>query len=794
MPNRFKVFLLGGHDLEMDAIRTVLEDCGYEEGVGFYDKGLSWSDATIDTYAEIIDGIDSDTDIYAVELRDAEKYAERFNFHIIDHHNAYSQNESSLLQVLKLFGKKPTDEERRIAINDEGHIAGLLAHGYDENTIKKIRREDRIAQGINPRTFERIRQNLASAKRRTAGDIAVIEVPDNRFSAYLDALYLENPHNYPARCVLHTKNEAFFSGFGSSVKDFVTTRFLDEGAIYYGGKYGGYLGTLHGALSKEMLCRLIEETINHFTRAPISVHTFLFPFRFDRHTDENGFANEYDYYAQTDIGDRIAIQALHEALTGKGHWSYERFSIEAAGIHSDMLYNEYAYFYDYIRDVLYNKAEFDSTAISNFYRRNDLRGGEWIINTLQASYALKIESVTLRLFRTGVAILAIELHNERYHRFDDILRINDYGRRVHPPFIKNRSAYEAQKNFLPRRITIKKPDGNDFVTETFVYDHFNEVRIGDHIMHLLGIEIFTQCKCRDDSCSNPHAHRCKMRKSLKNLYYVQPSLDDRMFVHCWTGHDAISERLTDRNEEKYLDSDIWYRYVFVDGGYATVQNDPMRRKLLRDATYDRWSAYGTLYGLSRYSFMLLTDRSDFSIDTIRLHMESIYFQMSVLLLANRTSILRFSDEIAALTSSDREDFTITRLDKLYARFLRFYNRLYFHEVSHQDQGIELYDLAMEQMRIKQHMNKLDGKFAKLFEYANLKENERETEAFNLLSLLISVLGIPSLILSIFSLGVFDFERSYRSLFTVLGVSALSGYLAWIGIKEWLKRRMKGGRG
>ena len=506
-----------------------------------------------------------------------------------------------------------------------------------------------------------------------------------------------------------------------------------------------------------------------------SSHIFMFPFRFD--WNEKGFNKEYGFYKEESISKRISLKNLHEKLTK--NWDYKAFK------RTDD-YNEYAYFYDYARDAIYNFNEkFDENAISYYYDKDGLKGDSFELNIKGEVYNLTIAGVSLRVFSTGVALLSLELNNYSRDSFSDILKINDFGRRIYPQFIKDGKVEATQEAFLAKNIKIPTLE----VEENFERDIYDETYIGKHIMKLLGNDTFTQ------------------EKQEVNKYYIQPSLDDRMFVISWYGNDELSADLQIATEH-YSQSDDWYKYAFVDNNFATVQNDEMKRELLRNATYDRWSNFKTLFGITRYSFAVLTEskksleknNAEFIIN----HTNTMYFQMITLLLATRTSILRFSDEIAALASTETLDSE--KLTKLYQRYLTFYNRLYFKEVTHQDQGIELYDMARKQMKIDEHMEKLDGKFTKLFEFAELqdrkrqetfekeklelekKAEEKQSSAMNNLTLMGAVFLPPSLMVALFSMGIFDYAKGWISL--AVGLLAIfgSGYLGYSFIKKLMEYR------
>lgn len=497
-----------------------------------------------------------------------------------------------------------------------------------------------------------------------------------------------------------------------------------------------------------------------------SSHIFMFPFRFD--WNENGFERKFEFYKSdgNEIEKRIQLQELHNLLDDNG-WKYEEFPLKSQEAIDDkhLMYSEYSYFYDYARDSIYNLGDFSKDAISNFYRRDDFDGKAFELNIKQkgkepyitkaSTYQLKISGITLRVFHTGIAILSIELdnHNEKLE-FSDILRINDYGRRVYPQFIGKDSINNTKETFLADSIKIGD------IEEKFEYRDFSDTQIGNHIMQLLGEQIFTQ------------------NRKTENRFYIQPSLDDRMFVLSWCGHNDISKKLS--HCYNYQNSDDWYRYIFIDTNSVTVQNNQMREKLLTDATYERWSKYNTLFGISRYSFVCLSENSDFTRNTLPLpHMKTMYFQMATLLLAIRTSILRFSDEIAALASGETLD--TKKLTKLYQRYLTFYNRLYFKELTHQDQGIELYNIARKQMSIDEHIEKLDKKFGKLFEFAKIQSDDKNNEKMDKLTYLGAVFLPPSLMVAILSLGIFNYDNIDNVQWWVFGAIGFSVGIGVISI-------------
>ncbi|NKQ41258.1 MAG: hypothetical protein HF962_06785 [Sulfurovum sp.] len=768
------IFLLGGKDLEMLEIKRVLKEHDVK------DHALAWDTSSLTAYKKELEANPGKT-FYAVELNIDEndevekKLLKTYDIHIIDHHGKkHNDKEASLLQILKLLNITPTKDQKHIAANDARYIEGMKCIGATDDEIVDIRKRDKEAQHIILHD-----ESIAQAdvqKRVIKKYISIVYARTPHFSAITDSLYFDfSKENRTAQSIVYNDDKIVFYGFESEYIKGICEKFdIKEKHYYYGGGDTGYLGIKDKVINAKRMEKMIDSTVND--RPLYSSHVFMFPFRFDYAkkpiVNAHGQIHEYEFYYNTPIEERINLENIKDILK-KENWHYEKYATHNDSEKIHLAYNEFSYFYDYAKDALYNREEFSQAPISSFFRKQDKDGknmyegelysinvfdtkdGEVIGSTM---YDLEIEGVSLRIFHTGVAILSIELENYKYKEFKDILRINDYGRRVYPQFIgndeKNRTD-TTKKSFLPNSIRI----GSD-ATEDFKTFHYEDIEIGNHIMQVLGRGLFEDKKYFKDA-------------KKYDRFYIQPSLDDRMFVMSWYGNDGISANLA--TCYNYKQDDDWYRYVFVDGKWATVENSMMKKVLLKDATYDRWSGYNTLYGITRYSFVLLSsslpELKKNKAEMIVKHMNTMYFQMATLLLANRTSILRFSDEIAALVSPVNKadiDKHTQKLENLYDIYLKYYNRLYFKEVTHQDQGIELYDIGIRQMRIGEHVDKLDGKFEKLFNFANLKAEKKSSKAMNTLTYFGGLFLVPTFVVSLFELS------GAKEFMTI-------PYIAWVGI-------------
>lgn len=410
-------------------------------------------------------------------------------------------------------------------------------------------------------------------------------------------------------------------------------------------------------------------------------------------------------------------------------------------------------------------------------------------------YALLIESAILHLYSTGVGVISLHLNNRRENQSlpDDILRINQYGRRIYPPFfcmdneqVGKVSQYDTggfdsglhitQQKELAQWITID----NDAYREDF--SGYTDSRYFSK--NTFQLPMFFRTMFREI----PITTNLEDRYSLRDGIFISPLLDDRMYVVCWYGNDEAVKSLkpaTDKKNEDgcpYLTDDWWYKYIFVDSGLLTCQNDTMKKDLLEDHTYARWVKYGTLFGVSRYSFVCLTG----SLDTLKkvnaaflvTHVQTMYYKLAELCLVQRACILRFGEEVAEISSMNEKfkRHLSGNVRNLYKQYIRFVNKIYFREVTAQEQGIELYDMLQEKMRIAENVKSLDEEIEELYNYVNLKEQSEQTVQVSLLTWIAILFLPPSLIAAYFGMNFYE-KHSFSGFLTkpfwmMIGISVL----------------------
>lgn len=475
-------------------------------------------------------------------------------------------------------------------------------------------------------------------------------------------------------------------------------------------------------------------------KEPISSHIFIFPFTWDVIKDKSCL--------NTSIDNRLNVEKFITELNYNKEWEEDKSIskiLKNEELENDLDYNTYAYFYNNVRKAIYGNQEYieKSQNISRMIKNTEYYAGKifnkpvsnrivrcfqyknicessiYEINILRRDnpYKLKIKSIKLKVYDTGVATLSYFLENHEYNNRQDILNINDYGRRIYPQYIPLDS---VRKSFLAKKLSLKLKNG--VIEEDFDYGVKEKpTKLSKTITNLLGENFISTEKELNEGCFK-----------RKETIFIRPIIDDRMFVICYYSDSASSRVLTNFDKEEYLKNDFWYKFLFVDNGEATCQDKKMTKELLSKSTYTRWKDYGSLFGVSRYSFVLLCDESGFSKNVLYNHMNTIYYEMILLTLVQRASILRFSDETSRIANFENEDM-YKPIKKLQEYYIRFVNTIYFREVTAQEQGIELYDKLMEFMRIDREVKRLDDEIDEIQRYISLETNEKTNKLLNLIT-------------------------------------------------------------
>jgi len=699
------IFLLGGYDLEMITIKKLLED----NGITYIDKNLSWG-AKLSDYK---DEFSTNKQIYGIELE--EDITPPKNYSSIDHHNQNSHMPSSLEQVAKILNIKLSRDQQLVSANDSGYIKGMQNICATQDEIENIRRRDREAQGVTQKD-----ENLAT-KSIVNSNTHIIYSLTPHFSAISDKVYTKYDH-----FIIYNDTKIVFYNYEvKKTLDFLSKNSIKPQDYYNGGGEFGFVGIKEDVLDNKEIKSLLKEFKKMLEQKKIiSHHIFMFPFIIIDGKDE-------------DEDERNKNRAK---LTQD--WEFQAYRDN---------YNERAYFHSFFQKSMFTDKKEDEN--SYFYTKKEYKNSEFII-CKSKEYKLNLKSINLRIFTTGVGILSFHLENTKHTDIEDILEINDYGRRIYPEYLDEKQ----ECTLVPNYIKIKK-NQETVVEENFRYkERPTEIKLSKIITKFL-----------------PEAN-------------IRPAIDDRMVVISFYKNSNFSNDL----KRDYIKNDKWYEYVYIDGAGKTVQNNDMQYELIKKATYSRWQGYGTLFGISKYSFVAMAEDSDFIEKTVENHMKTMYFQMFSLLLMLRATILKFSAEVSDIADDIDKPETAEKVSKLYKRYIQFVNRFYFREITAKDQGLEIYEKAMSILNIQRDIKDLDAEIEELHKFVEIQTEKETADKMNTLTWIGGVLLPPSIVTGFLGMNTLSglskyawFDKSDYGLWSI-GTVLISATIVPIYLKYFKK--------
>lgn len=382
-------------------------------------------------------------------------------------------------------------------------------------------------------------------------------------------------------------------------------------------------------------------------------------------------------------------------------------------------FNEMCYFYEYTHHILFDKNK--KTHVLHFERieleknNSDVR---YIIETKGKTYDLKIDKISLDLYELGVGILSFYLDNDM-ENFDskDVCAINYYGRCIYVPFWEDQKQHEC----IPCKLSIVGL-GNEYVheyelSETSNKDSLTPWSLPKHIHKLL----WTDLLCRYSTVS------------------INPALDNRMFVSCWYYNDDLTQKITllDLKTEKNGSVLVWKSLYGIDElkPFDEQSSSQIDNEEICNHTYTLWQKAGTLYGHTRYSFVILTNTL-----FTKMHMQTLYSRILKLVLLQKSSVLYFSKDISVLSlNQDNEEYLIEVVRRIYNQYITFLNHIYFDDITPQPQGTDFYNILQKELEIGKSVAKLNHSIEEVYNslsttmYAS--KRDRQSRALNWIAVL-----------------------------------------------------------
>lgn len=418
-----------------------------------------------------------------------------------------------------------------------------------------------------------------------------------------------------------------------------------------------------------------------------SYHTFYFPFVWD-----NAGKIDYEEYL---------------SILESGNWkniSVKDFSEIQENSIAD--YAAIQYFTDAARKSVFGWK-------SDFMRCYQYEGNDLIyhIEKGKTLWQLPVTRIQLKIYNTGIGILCFETANHDAKSLTDVKAINEYGRRIYPPYFGANGCERCADK--------------------------------------LGIHIGEQSIVSRISTRMPTSEKDCIPEFILELLPkntpVQPAIDDRMFVACLV-NDAAAYRKLMAFETNAKASESLYELIFVDReGQCTCPTEELRKEAIQKSLYRRWmgqtdqdgSAVGTLYAITHHSFLCFSASSDPILPGKSFL--TIYKPMAALVLAQRATIISLDNTVSELSCGfEKKRSTLTqkkirKLQHLQAKHIAFLNQHINIEITCQEQGIELYEMLQREMDIPKEKAAICNEIERLSDAANTAND-------NYLSLLATVLA------------------------------------------------------
>lgn len=473
---------------------------------------------------------------------------------------------------------------------------------------------------------------------------------------------------------------------------------------------------------------------------PHSYHVFLLPFRWK---PEPG-----------------PWKAGIPALLGKD-WKHVPFDLNDQGddwYNTDKRYNEYHYFHDFTRTILYDfgpkfrPADGQTALMQHYEYQGNETAGDYVIERMEKGekkeYRLKVNSILLNLYWMGVGVLSLHLENHTHPEPEDILKINQYGRRVFPPFLP---LADSQYSELAHGIGFSHGKTEDY--QGYAQGHASFAAHRGLPAHLAALF------------------------PARTVPQITLLGDDRMFVHCIYAHAQASRMAKEAHQNPYGNKafNFLYRYTFVDVDSPTCADDATYQAALHNHIYRRWADYGSFTGITRYSFVTLHTKPSY--DYLWAHGRTLYYKLVELTLVQRALILVFQERVSEISGKEGTQVE-HEVRTLHSEYLRFVNKVYFREVTAQEQGIELYDLLQRHARIEEQVRNLEGEMRDLDEYATLIGEQHRNQHLDRITQWGAAFLVPTFLAGYLGMNNFVLDKTSPQWPWLILILPLAGILSY----------------
>lgn len=194
----------------------------------------------------------------------------------------------------------------------------------------------------------------------------------------------------------------------------------------------------------------------------------------------------------------------------------------------------------------------------------------------------------------------------------------------------------------------------------------------------------------------------------------------------------------------------WIKLLNVDSPGTspadTHRSTGFERDWARERTYHRWEENGTFYGFNSHcGAMLRPPLQEPYGPPLWQHFGEMYFDQTLLLLYLRVGSFRYSRRLSRISTQARKaregdeawQRTFRELRWSFALFTNLYE---FPLLSHQQQGVEMYELARKYLDVEELFREIQEEIRSSHEYLEVLMGQKQTEITTLLTV-VATMGL-----------------------------------------------------
>jgi hypothetical protein len=440
------------------------------------------------------------------------------------------------------------------------------------------------------------------------------------------------------------------------------------------------------------------------------------------------------------VADAVADCAARLARNKDGDWTPESDlarHIERRAGDEQWDYDVYAegvYFHDFAQSFLFSSKNDDNAPqpLWLFRRRDvkrlDVTWGEK--NEKQAAF--DVERVNLYLFRTGAAILVVELSLQAKGKtLADVEDLHDILRRAYHPYgVVNTSGVAGMSHLVPRGVTWT---WTDETRPAAVFDTQGDLEEIPAKFGATGVSkrrhtpIFAHWRhlLAEDLPLQGYESECKSRSEKEGVW--RQVMDERMPTML-----TLSVTAKDEPKNRFLRAirrGDFARLCFADGSNSRAASTAPERDYPYDPdflagfearhAYDRFASQGTRYFICGYAFVAV-GAGDAIDGYVAMHMRRHYFQMNLIVNLEKATLLSFSSQVSDAarryeSAGKIEDFR-KEMRAINEAFLQFVHRFRFTGVTNQMQGVEIFDMLRREADVNRLYEDVRGEIESANQY------------------------------------------------------------------------------